>query len=123
MIFGDKNDNNAPAHQDLLKSKVFQASVPGRVEDHREGLVWCLHVAKLQLVLLGERRGGGRRLPCVRASTAKHTVRMEQDMGQTCHNSVLAVSHAVPLAILLGVLLAMGNLMQCPMGSLLQCWV
>jgi len=71
MIFGDKSDSNAPAHQNLLKSKVFQASVPGRVEDHREGLVWCLHVAKLQLVLLGERGGGGgRRLLGVRANMA-----------------------------------------------------
>lgn len=41
-------------HQDLFKSKIFQASVPGRVKDNGEGLVRCFHVAELQLILLWE---------------------------------------------------------------------
>lgn len=42
---------NARTHQDLLKSKILQASVPGRVKDHRKDFVWSFHVAELQLIL------------------------------------------------------------------------
>lgn len=38
-------------HQDPLIGEVLQASVPGGVEDHREGLVRRLHVAEFYLVL------------------------------------------------------------------------
>lgn len=60
---------NVTMYQDLFKSKILQASVPGRVKDNREGLVRRFHVAELQLVLLweeeeeggkGGKGGGGR---------------------------------------------------------------
>jgi len=53
--FGEtRGVGHAMTHQDLFKSKILQASVPGRVKDDREGLVRRFHIAKLQLVLLWE---------------------------------------------------------------------
>lgn len=42
-------------YQNLL-GEILQASVSGGVKDHREGFVRGLHVAKLHLILGGERK-------------------------------------------------------------------
>lgn len=54
ILAGERGFGNTMTHQDLFKSKIPQASVPGRVEDDREDLVRRFHVAKFQLILLVE---------------------------------------------------------------------
>lgn len=50
-------------HQDPFVREVLQFAVSGRVKDHREGLMWRLHVPELHLILRRKVGHGWSQLP------------------------------------------------------------
>lgn len=45
------SDAPPPTHQDPFVREALQLPIPRRIKDHRQGLVWRLHIPQLHLIL------------------------------------------------------------------------